>query len=111
MECKSCRTDQIRQEKTLFSLETCVLTRWVLSLLLWLAPSAAGAFEWRDRSHGLPHVIGERDPSDPGERVPRSTYRSVTEATKSFRPVAPLSWEEMNRRVMPRPKAEQPAKK
>ena len=79
-------------------------------LLLALLPAQAQAFDWHQHDD-LPQVIGPRDPSDPRGRVPRATYQSVTAATKSFRPVAPLPWEEMNRRVMPRPKADLPAKK
>lgn len=79
-------------------------------MLLAMLPAQAQAFGWH-RHDDLPQVFGPRDPSDPGERVPRTTYQSVTAATKSFRPVAPLPWEEMNRRVMPRPKADPPAKK
>ncbi len=78
-------------------------------LLLVILPGQALAFGWH-RHDDLPQVIGPRDPSDPGERVPRTTYQSVTAATKSFRPIAPLPWEEMNRRVMPRPKSAPPAK-
>jgi hypothetical protein len=80
------------------------------SLLMALLPAQAQAFGWH-RQDDLPQVIGPRDPSDPGERVPRTTYQSVTAPAKSFRPVAPLSWEEMNRRVMPRPKAGSPEQK
>ena len=78
--------------------------------LLAMLPVQAEAFGWH-RHDDLPQVIGPRDPSDPRKRVPRTTYQSVTAATKSFRPVSPLSWEEMNRRVMPRPKADSPAQK
>lgn len=78
-------------------------------LLLAILPGQALAFGWH-RHDDLPQVIGPRDPSDPGERVPRTTYQSVTAATKSFRPIAPLPWEEINRRVMPRPKSAPPAK-
>lgn len=80
-------------------------------MLLAMLPTAqAQAFGWHSQDD-LPQVIGPRDPSDARERVPRTSYQSVTAATKSFRPVAPLSWEEMNRRVMPRPKADSPPKK
>lgn len=80
-------------------------------LLLALLTEPAYAFDWPIGRRSLPRVIGERDPSDPGARVPRTTYQSVTAATKTYRPVAPLSWEELNRRVTPQPKQEAPAKK
>ena len=79
-------------------------------MMLAMLPAQAQAFGWH-RQDDLPQVIGPRDSSDPRERVPRTTYQSVTGATKSFRPVEPLAWEEINRRVMPRPRAEQPVKK
>lgn len=85
------------------------MRRLQVFLLLAVLPVPAQAFGWH-RHDDLPQVIGPRDPSDPGARVPRTTYQSVTAATKSFRPVVPLPWEEMNRRVMPRPKAGSPAK-
>ena len=52
---------------------------------------------------------GRALPCDPAERVPRTGYQSVTAATRTYRPVAPLPWDELNRRVTPRPKAEPPA--
>ena len=81
----------------------------LLAVLPVLLPATAGAFDWRDHGRSLPSVIGERDPSDPAERVPRTGYQSVTAATRTYRPVAPLPWDELNRRVTPRPKAEPPA--
>lgn len=33
--------------------------------------------------------------------VPASRYHSVTEGTQSFRPVAPLPWSDVNRRIAP----------
>lgn len=79
-------------------------------LLLLLLSVPAQALDWH-RHGDLPLVIGSRDPSGPSERVPRTTYQSVTAATKSYRPVAPLPWDDLNRRVTPRPKTETPAKK
>lgn len=46
-----------------------------------------------------PHV-GQM-PDDPGAGGP-SHYQSITAGTKSYRPVEPLSWEELNRRVAPK---------
>lgn len=79
------------------------MTRLIILLLL-LAPTSAAAVDRHQRTADLPRVLGDRDPSDPAERVPRATYQSVTAATKSYRPVAPLPWDELNRRVAPRPK-------
>lgn len=77
----------------------------LLCLLLGLlAPNAALAFDRHQHAADLPRVFGDRDPSDPDARVPRAPYQSVTAATKTYRPVAPLPWDELNRRVAPRPK-------
>jgi len=40
-------------------------------------------------------------PADPGARVPPAIYSPVTSGTKSFRPVEPLPWGDVNRRVAP----------
>lgn len=77
--------------------------RRLLILMWFLWPSAAWSLD-AHRQHTLPRVIGERDPSDPRERVPPAGYRPVTAATKTFRPVDPLPWDQINRRVAPRPK-------
>ncbi len=79
------------------------MTRLIVFLLL-LAPTTALALDQHQQNAELPRVLGDRDPSDASERVPRATYKSVTAATKSYRPVAPLPWDELNRRVAPRPK-------
>lgn len=76
----------------------------LLTLLSLLAPNAALAFDRHQHVADLPRVFGDRDPSDRDARVPRATYQSVTAATKTYRPVAPLPWDELNRRVTPRPK-------
>ena len=81
----------------------------LLALVVVILPSTAGAVDWHDRGHGLPRVIGDRDPSDPAERVPQTHYQSVTVPTRTYRPVAPLPWEEINRRVTPQPKQVPPA--
>jgi hypothetical protein len=76
----------------------------MLVLLSFLGPNAALAFDRHQQATDLPRVFGDRDPSDAGSRVPRITYQSVTAATKTYRPVEPLPWDELNRRVAPRPK-------
>ena len=40
-------------------------------------------------------------PDDPARGGP-SNYRSITAGTKSYRPVEPLPWGDINRRVAPR---------
>lgn len=72
----------------------------VFPILIMLLPAAASAHD--GERYGLPKVIGDRDPADPWEAVPAARYRSLTAATKSYRPVDPLPWEELNRRVAPR---------
>lgn len=81
----------------------------ILAIFL-LAPNAAHAFDRHQHAGGLPHALGQRDPSQPIAPVPRARYQSVTATTKTYRPVDPLPWSELNRRVTPRPKQE-PAKR
>ncbi len=38
---------------------------------------------------------------DEAVEVPALVYRSVTDGTESYRPVAPLPWGDVNRRVTP----------
>jgi starvation-inducible outer membrane lipoprotein len=40
-------------------------------------------------------------PADPSVKVPRVGYQPVTGETKTYRPVGPKGWEELNRRVGP----------
>jgi len=63
-----------------------MLTRTLSWLLLtWLAANAAMA----------------RDPANPDLGVPLMRYSPVLSGTRSFRPVEPLPWGDVNRRVMP----------
>jgi hypothetical protein len=39
--------------------------------------------------------------ADPGAVVPPARYESITAGTKSYRPVEPLPWPDVNRRVAP----------
>jgi hypothetical protein len=39
--------------------------------------------------------------ADPGAPVPPVRYESITAGTKSYRPVEPLPWPDVNRRVAP----------
>lgn len=52
---------------------------------------------------GSGHAAGPDDPMAP---VPPSRYGSIMSGTKSYRPVEPLPWGDVIRRVMP--KAKQP---
>jgi hypothetical protein len=47
-------------------------------------------------------------PDDPGAPVAGNRYRPVISGTKSYRPVEPLPWGDVNRRVMPAPKQTAP---
>jgi hypothetical protein len=60
--------------------------RTILCLLLALVP---GAGAWA------------RDAADPGATVPPAHYRSILSGTRSFRPVEPMPWGDVNRRVAP----------
>ena len=42
-----------------------------------------------------------RDPANPDAGIPPARYSPVLSGTHSFRPVAPLPWGDVNRRVMP----------
>ena len=42
-----------------------------------------------------------RDTANPEASVPPARYSPVISGTKSFRPVEPLPWGDVNRRVMP----------
>lgn len=44
-------------------------------------------------------------PDDPRAPVPPNRYGPITSGTKSYRPVEPLPWGDVNRRVMPEQKA------
>lgn len=41
------------------------------------------------------------DPADPAARVPPARYESITAGGKSYRPVEPMPWADVNRRVAP----------
>lgn len=46
--------------------------------------------------------VGARNPADADAVVPLARYSPVLSGSQSFRPVAPLSWGDVNRRVMPK---------
>lgn len=45
------------------------------------------------------HLVGAADPAAPSARA---TYSAVAAGTVSYRPVQPLDWGDVNRRVAPR---------
>ncbi len=47
----------------------------------------------------LPAVA--RDPANPDAVIPPARYSPVLSGSQSFRPVQPLPWGDVNRRVMP----------
>ncbi len=69
------------------------LRYWIVVAAL---PFLAG---WGDRDLGWPHAGPA--PDDPS-RGGSTQYKSITADTRTFRPVEPLSWYELNRRVAPR---------
>jgi hypothetical protein len=59
------------------------LTAWIVLVAISIAPAVA------------------RDPADPGARVPLTPYAPVISGTRSYRPVEPMPWGDVNRRVTP----------
>jgi hypothetical protein len=57
---------------------------WLLVMLVWVPPALG------------------RDPANPEAGVPPARYSPVISGTKSYRPVEPLPWGDVNRRVMPK---------
>ena len=55
-------------------------------LLTWISASSAMA----------------RDPANPDAVIPPARYSPVLSGTQSYRPVPPLPWGDVNRRVMPK---------
>jgi hypothetical protein len=51
-----------------------------------------------------PYPLAGPDPSDPGARVPKVTYRSTIGPYTSQRPVEPAPWRERSERPAPAPK-------
>ncbi len=58
-----------------------------------------------------PPTLGQRDPSNPWQKVPGTIYRPITGDVRSFKPVEPLPWGDVNRRVTPKPGAGEGEKK
>jgi hypothetical protein len=51
--------------------------------------------------HGADRTLRVAGPDDPAARVPDARYEPITSGTKSYRPVEPLPWPDVNRRVAP----------
>jgi hypothetical protein len=54
--------------------------------------------------------VAAASPDDPGAPAPRSRYSPVISGTKSYRPVEPLPWGDVNRRVAPKDADKAPPK-
>ncbi len=50
----------------------------------------------------LPGTEVGSSPSDPGARVPPVAYSPVMSGARTFRPVEPKGWEDLNRQVAPK---------
>ena len=66
--------------------------------LLISAIALLGLTAWRDAAPEWP-VAGPM-PDEPGHAT-RSTYEAVNAGTRSYRPVDPMPWGDVNRRVAP----------
>lgn len=49
-----------------------------------------------------PKIVSGPSPDDASVRVPALAYQPVTGGVKSYRPVEPKGWEELNRQVTPK---------
>jgi len=52
----------------------------------------------------LTTAVSAATPDDPDAPAPPARYSPVTSGTKTYRPVEPLPWGDINRRVTPQPK-------
>jgi len=75
----------------------------VILLGLAVLVDPAGAHDWLWRRPGLAYPYAERDPSNPRGHPSTVRYRSVMGGLESYRPVEPLPWGDVNRRVAPAP--------
>jgi hypothetical protein len=66
-----------------------------------LADSSARAHEWFWRDRVLPYPYAGRDPLDPGSSSSRLNYQPITRGLESYRPIDPLPWGDVNKRVTP----------
>lgn len=77
--------------------------RMRMALLLALSVLVTG---WGHREPDWPYA-GPM-PDQPVE-VPRTHYDSIMSGTRSYRPIDPMPWGDVNRRVTPREQSEPPA--
>jgi hypothetical protein len=61
----------------------------------------AEAHEWLLWRRALPYPYVERDPSNPYAAISALTYSPVTQDLRPYRPVEPLPWGDVNKRVSP----------
>jgi hypothetical protein len=73
-------------------------------LAIPMIATPAQAHEWFRWDRTVPYPYRERDPSDPNVEAVTSDYRSVTRELGSYRPIDPLPWGDVNKRVTPIPK-------
>lgn len=79
-----------------------LLTGLLLSIMLVSVPFGFAQAHERFFSHrALPYPYAQRDPSNPWSPSPPVGYVSVTSELQSYRPVDPLPWGDVNKRVMP----------
>lgn len=72
----------------------------VISAFLGLAALPAVAHDrMMDHRDPLAYPYSDRDPSDPGLGSSSVRYSSVTGDARSYRPVEPLPWGDINKRV------------
>lgn len=76
----------------------------VMPVAITLLAAPAGAHEWFLWHRALPYPYAGRDPSDPGAGLSTPRYHAVTRELRSYRPVDPLPWGDVNKRVTPIPK-------
>ncbi|MDX2288427.1 MAG: hypothetical protein NW217_06355 [Hyphomicrobiaceae bacterium] len=75
----------------------------LVALVASSLPTVAIALDAEWPRHRLAYPYAERDPSLPRPSM-RSSYHPITGDLRSYRPVDPLPWDEINRRVSPPPK-------
>lgn len=73
----------------------------LVAILQLIGPAYAHERLWWHRA--LPYPYAERDPSDPNAAMSALRYRPVTRELRSYRPIDPLPWGDVNKRVTPSP--------
>lgn len=81
-----------------------VLLAWIATALAAasqvVSPAQAHEWFWRDRV--LPYPYAARDPSDPGSASSHLSYQRITRGLGTYRPIDPLPWGDVNKRVTPK---------